>query len=174
MQNRSAVVDELAAKFQCRPDELPTRVDALQEQMKALQSQLKKAVGAALTGVVDELIASAPEVGGAKVIVAKLPDGASNDTVRTQIDRVKQKCPSAFVVFGWSEGAGNVSIIAAVTADLVKRGLKAGDVVKQVAPVVGGGGGGKPDLAQAGGKEPAKLPEALQKAERLGRELLAK
>ena len=174
VQTRSAVVDDLAAKFQCRPDELPTRVDALQDQLKALQAQLKKAVGAALTGVVDELIASAPEVGGAKIVVAKLPDGASNDTVRTQIDRVRQKCPSAFVVFGWSEGEGHASIIAAVTPDLVKRGLKAGDVVKQVAPVIGGGGGGKPDMAQAGGKEPAKLPEALQKAERLGRELLGK
>ncbi|QJW94437.1 alanine--tRNA ligase [Frigoriglobus tundricola] len=174
VQTRSTVVDELAAKFQCRPDELPTRVDALQDQLKALQSQLKKAVGAALTGVVDDLIASAPEVGGAKIVVAKLPDGASNETVRTQIDRVRQKCPSAFVVFGWSEGEGNASIIAAVTPDLVKRGLKAGDVVKQVAPVIGGGGGGKPDMAQAGGKEPAKLPEALQKAERLGKELLGK
>ena len=174
VQTRSTVVDELAAKFQCRPDELPTRVDALQDQLKALQSQLKKAVGAALTGVVDDLIASAPEVGGAKIVVAKLPDGASNETVRTQIDRVRQKCPSAFVVFGWSEGEGNASIIAACTQDLVKKGLKAGDVVKQVAPVIGGGGGGKPDMAQAGGKEPAKLPEALQKAERLGKELLGK
>ncbi|MBP3959712.1 alanine--tRNA ligase [Gemmata sp. G18] len=174
VQTRSAIVDELAGAFQCRPDELQTRVSALQDQVKALQTQLKKAVGAALTGVVDELIASAPEVGGAKVVVAKLPDGASNETVRTQIDRVKQKCGSAFVVFGWSEGPDNASIIAAVTPDLVKKGLKAGDVVKQVAPVIGGGGGGKPDMAQAGGKEPAKLSEALQKADRLGRELLAK
>ena len=174
VQTRSTIVDDLAGVFQCRPDELQTRVGALQDQVKALQTQLKKAVGAALTGVVDELIASAPEVGGAKIVVAKLPDGASNETVRTQIDRVKQKCGSAFVVFGWSEGPDNASIIAAVTPDLVKKGLKAGDVVKQVAPVIGGGGGGKPDMAQAGGKEPAKLSEALQKAERLGRELLAK
>ncbi|WP_162666420.1 alanine--tRNA ligase [Gemmata massiliana] len=174
VQTRSAIVDELAATFQCRPDELQTRVGVLQDQVKALQTQLKKAVGAALTGVVDELIASAPEVGGAKVVVAKLPDGASNETVRTQIDRVKQKCGSAFVVFGWSEGEGNASLIAAVTPDLVKKGLKAGDVVKQIAPVIGGGGGGKPDMAQAGGKEPAKLSEALQKADRLGRDLLAK
>ncbi len=132
VQTRSAIVDELAAGFQCRPDELPTRVGALQDQVKVLQSQLKKAVGAALASVVDELIASAPDVGGAKIVVAKLPDGASNDTVRTQIDRVKQKCGSAFVVFGWSEGEGNASILVAVTPDLVKKGVKAGDVVKQV------------------------------------------
>ncbi|AWM35817.1 Alanine--tRNA ligase [Gemmata obscuriglobus] len=174
VQTRSAIVDELAGTFQCRPDELPTRVGALQEQLKAAQAQLKKAVAAALTGVVDELIASAPDVGGSKVVVAKLPDGASNETVRTQIDRVKQKCGSAFVVFGWSEGPESAFLIAALTPDLVKKGLKAGDVVKQVAPVIGGGGGGKPEQAQAGGKEPAKLPEALQKADRLGRDLLAK
>ncbi len=174
VQARSEIVDQLAAGFQCRPDELDTRVKALQDQVKALQAQLKKAVGAALTSVVDELIASAPEVGGAKIVVAKLPDGASNDTVRTQIDRVKQKCGSAFVVFGWAEGEGNASILVAVTPDLVKRGVKAGDVVKQVAEVIGGKGGGKPDMAQAGGKEPAKLGEAMKKAEQLGRELLAK
>jgi alanyl-tRNA synthetase len=169
------MVDELAAKFQCLPNELPTRVDALQDQVKTLQSQLKKAVGAALTSVVDDLIASAPEVKGAKIVVAKLPDGASNDNVRTQIDRVKQKCGSAFVVFGWSEEEGKASIIAALTPDLVKKGLKSGDVVKHVAEVIGkGGGGGKPDMAQTGGNKPANLPEALQKAERLGRELLGK
>ncbi|HEY1189418.1 MAG TPA: alanine--tRNA ligase, partial [Gemmata sp.] len=174
VQARSAIVDELAARFQCLPGELKGRVEALQEQLKATQTQLKKAVAAALTGAVDELIASAPEVGGAKIVVAKLPDGASNETVRTQIERVKQKCGSAFVVFGWSEGPESAFLIAAVTPDLVKKGLKAGDVVKQVAPVIGGGGGGKPDTAQAGGKQPANLPEALQKADRMGRELLAK
>jgi len=174
VQSRSAVVDELTAKLQCRPDELSTRVEALQDQLKSLQTQLKKAAGAALTGFVDDLLAKADEVHGAKVIVAKLPEGASTETVRTQVDRVKQKCPSAFIVFGWSEGEGNASLIAAVTPDLVKRGLKAGDIVKQIAPIVGGGGGGKPDIAQAGGKEPAKLPDALRQADKLGRELLGK
>jgi alanyl-tRNA synthetase len=174
VQTRSAIVDELAAKFQCRPDELAVRVDSLNDQLKAVQTQLKKAVAAALAGVVDELIATATEVGGAKVIVAKLPEGASNDAVRTQIDRVRQKCGSVVAVFGWSEGEGNAAILAALSPDLVKRGIKAGDIVKQVAPIIGGGGGGKPDMAQAGGKEPAKLPDALRHADKLVRELLAK
>jgi alanyl-tRNA synthetase len=174
VQNRSAIVDELSAKFQCRPDELAARAEALQDQVKALQSQLKKAAGAALTAAVDELLATATEVGGAKVLVAKLPEGASSDTVRVQIDRVRQKCPSAFVVFGWTEGDGHAGVVAALTPDLVKRGIKAGDIVKQVAPLIGGGGGGKPDMAQAGGKDPAKLPDALRHADKLGRELLAK
>ena len=76
-------------------------------------------------------------------------------------------------MFGWAEDEGKVPLVAALTSDLVKKGLKAGDVVKQVAAVVGGSGGGKPDLAQAGGKDPAKLPDAMRKAAELGRELLS-
>jgi len=174
IQNRIGVVDELAAKFQCRVDELPARVDAMQEQMKALQTQLKKVATVALASVVDGLIESAPEVAGGKVVVGPLPAGASTETVRALVDRVRQKVPSCFIVFGWSEGEGNAALLAALTPDLVKKGLKAGDVVKQLAPIIGGGGGGKPDMAQAGGKEPAKLPDALRAAEKLGRELLGK
>ena len=76
-------------------------------------------------------------------------------------------------MFGWTEDEGKVPLVAALTTDLVKKGLKAGDVVKQVAAVVGGSGGGKPDMAQAGGKDAAKLPDAIKKAAELGRELLS-
>ncbi len=169
VQNRSAVIDELTAQLQCRPEELPARVETLQEQLKAVQTQLKKAAGAALTAFVDELLAKAETVNGVKLVVARLPEGASNETVRTQIDRIKNKCGSAFVVLGWSEGEGHAAILAALTPDLVKKGLKAGEIVKHLAPIIGGGGGGKPDMAQAGGKNPAMLPEALKHAEELGR-----
>jgi alanyl-tRNA synthetase len=172
IQTRSAVVDDLTGMFQCRVEELPARVEALQEQVKKLQDQVKKSVAANLAGVVDKLIDDAPTVHGAKLLVAKLPDGATNDAARTQIDRIRQKCSSAFVVFGWTEDEGKVSLLAALTPDLVKKGLKSGDIVKQVAAIVGGSGGGKPDIAQAGGKDAAKLPEALLKADQLGRELI--
>jgi alanyl-tRNA synthetase len=174
IQARSAVVDELTAKFQCRPDELPARVEALQEQLKLLQTQFKKAAAVALAGAVDKLIEAGADLSSGKVVVGMLPDGATAETVRALVDRVRNKVPSAFVVFGWSEGAGHAAILAALTPDLVKKGLKAGDIVKQVAPLIGGGGGGKPDMAQAGGKEPAKLPDALRHADKIGRELLAK
>lgn len=174
IQGRSAVVDELTAKFQCRPDELPARVEALQDQLKLLQTQFKKAAAVALAGAVDKLIDAGADCASGKVVVGMLPDGATAETVRALVDRVRQKVPSAFVVFGWSEGAGHAAVLAALTPDLVKKGLKAGDIVKQVAPLIGGGGGGKPDMAQAGGKEPAKLPDALRHADKLGRELLAK
>lgn len=174
LENRNAVLDELAGRFHCRPEELPARIEGLQEQIKKLQEQLKKGATADLAGVVDKLIDEAPVVAGAKLIAAQLPAGTTADAVRTQIDRIRQKCGSAFVVFGWAEDEGKVPLIAALTTDLVKKGLKAGDVVKQVAAVVGGSGGGKPDLAQAGGKDATKLPDAISKAAELGKALLEK
>ncbi len=172
VERRNIVVDDLSARFQCLPEELPVRVEALQDELKKLKAQAKRAAAASLGGVIDGLVAAAPSVGGAKLIVGQLPEGTTNDAVRTQIDRIRQTNPSAFVVFGWAED-GKVGVVAALTNDLVKKGLKAGDVVKQVAAVVGGSGGGKPDIAQAGGKEPAKLPEAIQKGEELGRTMLS-
>jgi alanyl-tRNA synthetase len=95
------------------------------------------------------------------------------EQVRQQVDRLRQKAASAVVVIGWAEDS-KVQLIAAVTDDLVKKGLHAGKLVGQVAKVVGGGGGGKPTMAQAGGKEPAKLTEALETAKKLAREQLIK
>lgn len=174
IQARNAVIDELTGRFQCRVDELPGRVEALQEQVKKLQDQLKKGAASDLAGVVDKLVTDAAEVGGARLIAAQLPPGTTIDAVRTQIDRIRQKVGSAFIVFGWTEDEGKVPLVAALSADLVKRGLKAGEIVKQVAAIVGGSGGGKPDFAQAGGKDSSKLPDAIKKAEELGRQLLNK
>ena len=174
IENRNAVLDDLTGRFQCRPEELPTRVEALQDQVKKLQDQISKAAAANLSGVIEKLLADAPDVNGAKLIVAELPAGSPIDSVRAQAERVRQKAGSAFVVFGWKEADDKVSLLVALTPDLVKKGLKAGDVVKTVAEVVGGKGGGKPDMAQAGGKDVAKLGEALNKAGQLGRDGLGK
>ena len=97
---------------------------------------------------------------GARVIVGEMPAGPE-DSLRNQVDRLKQKAGSAAIVIGWNDD-GKVGLLAAVTDDLVKKGLHACKLVGQVAKVVGGGGGGKPTMAQAGGKEPAKLDAALE------------
>jgi alanyl-tRNA synthetase len=76
---------------------------------------------------------------------------------------LKKKAPSAAIVFGLEE-QGKVTLLAGVTDDLVKKGLSAGDIVKTIAPIVDGGGGGRPQMAQAGGKNPAKIDDALAKA----------
>jgi alanyl-tRNA synthetase len=88
---------------------------------------------------------------------------APGEAMRTQIDRLLQTAGSAVIVFGWTEDE-KVPLLVAVTEDLTKKGVKAGDLIKPIAAVVGGSGGGKPHLAQAGGKDPSKLGEALAKA----------
>src|SRR4029077_20073189 len=134
--------------------------------------QLKRGAASDLQGVADKLLAGAADVHGTKIIVGEMPAGPEEST-RQQVDRLRQKAGSAVVVIGWSEDS-RVQLIAAVTDDLVKKGAHAGKLVGQVAKVVGGGGGGKPPLAQAGGKEPAKLPDALQLARKLAGEQLAR
>jgi alanyl-tRNA synthetase len=169
VQKSVGVVMDLADRFHCKWEDLPDRVKALQDENKKL-----KRGGAAtdLQGVADRLLADAAEVNGARVIVGEMP-GGPEEQVRQQADRLRQKAPSAVVVLGWQED-GKVQLLAALTDDLVKKGLHAGKLVGQVAKVVGGGGGGKPTMAQAGGKDPAKLPEALELARKLAAEQLAK
>src|SRR5262249_49781756 len=141
-----------------------------QEEIKKLQQQLKKGAATDLQGAADKLMADAKESGGAKVIIGLMPAGP-DEQMRQQIDRLRQKAGSSVIVFGWTD-EGKVGLIAAVTDDLVKKGLHAGKLIGQIAKVVGGGGGGKPTLAQAGGKEPAKLDEALELARKVVAEQL--
>ena len=168
LQKTSAVLDDLTAKFNCKVEDLPARVEALQEEVKKLQQQLKKGVSADLTGVVDRLIAEGPMVNGLKLVVGQLPT-APIEQVRAQIDRVRQKLKSVFITFAWVEDDGKVPLIVALTNDLVAKGMKAGELIKPLAELIGGKGGGKPDLAQAGGKDAAKLTDALAKAIEIGR-----
>ncbi len=172
VQRLAGVVDELTGRLNCKAEELPGRVEALQEEIKKLQQQLKKGTATDLQGTADKLLKEAVQVNGASIIVGEMPTGPE-EQMRQQVDRLRQKAGSAVVVIGWADD-GKVQLIAAVTDDLVKKGLHAGKLIGQVAKVVGGGGGGKPTLAQAGGKEPAKLPEALQTAKKLAGEALGK
>jgi len=166
----ASVLDQLTGKFRCQADDLPARVEGLEAEIKKLQTQFKKGAAADLAGTADKLLASAADVGGAKIIVGEVP-GAPEEQVRQQVDRLRQKAGSAVVVLGRSDD-GKVALTAAVTEDLVKKGLHAGKLVGQVAKVVGGAGGGKPTMAQAGGKEPDKLPEALELARKLAEEMI--
>src|SRR5258708_17072349 len=162
VQRQSAVLDGLSGRFNCKPEDLPERVAALQEEIKKLQQQLKKGAATDLQGAADKLLASATEVNGAKLIIGEMPAGPE-ETMRQQVDRLRQKATSSVVVLGWADD-GKVGLIAAVTDDLVKKGLHAGKLIGQVAKIVGGGGGGKPTMAQAGGKDPAKPEDALPPA----------
>ena len=165
VQKQAAVVNDLTSRFKCAPADLPARVEGLQAEIKKLQQQLKKGSAVDLQSAADKLLAGAADVNGAKVIVGEMPSGPE-EQLRSQIDRIKQKAGSAVVVVGWAED-GKVGLLAAVTEDLVQKGVHGGKLIGQVAKVVGGGGGGKPSMAQAGGKDQAKLPEALALAKQL-------
>ena len=142
-----------------RVEDLPHRVAGLVEEIRTLKHSLQKASAQAAVGLVDELIAKGVDVNGVKVIVHQGADWDA-DTMRAHIDQLRSKVSPVAILFG-SGGEGKVLLIAALSKELVERGLSAGDWVKAAAKLVGGGGGGRPDLAQAGGKIPEKLPEAL-------------
>jgi alanyl-tRNA synthetase len=172
VQKEDAILAELTARFHCQAEELPARIESMQEEIKRLQQQLKKGAATDLQSAADKLLANATAAGGAKVIVGEMPAGPE-EQMRQQVDRLRQKAASAVIVIAWPEDS-NVQLMTAVTEDLVKRGLHAGKLIGQVAQVLGGKGGGKPTMAQAGGKDPSKLGEALQLARELANQMLTK
>jgi alanyl-tRNA synthetase len=172
VQRLSAVVDDLTSRFNCQPEDLPRRVEVLQEEVKKLQTQLRKGAASDLAGAGDRLLAQAVEAGGAKVIVGEMP-AAPVEQMRQQLDRLREKAKSAVVVVGWTD-EGKVGLLSLVTDDLGKKGLHAGKLIGEVAKVVGGKGGGPPTgIAQAGGKDASKLGEALRLARKLAMEKLS-
>jgi len=134
-------------------------VQSLLEEKKSLEKELARLKSRLASGQVEDLARQAVDVKGAKVLAATL-DGADAKTLREAVDRLKNQLKSAAIVVG-AVVDGKVSLIAGVTADLTGK-VKAGELVNFVAQQVGGKGGGRADMAQAGGTEPAKLPSALE------------
>jgi alanyl-tRNA synthetase len=129
---------------------------------KAQKSQQTGTTGVDATGAAGKLLAEASDLAGAKLIIGAL-EGATDDQLRGAIDSLKKKTGSYAVLLA-SANADKVSFVAAVSDDLIAKGLKAGDWVREAAKTAGGGGGGRPQMAQAGGKDPSKLNEALEVA----------
>ncbi|MEN6452250.1 MAG: alanine--tRNA ligase [Thermoguttaceae bacterium] len=150
------------AALRVSADDLPERVEAITKEIRQLRKQA--ASGPKTGGVsVDELIANAADIGGVKVVIAELP-GGPND-LRQTIDQLRRKAAPVAVLLGnRQEEENKVTLIAGLSRDLVDRGLNAVKWVKAVSSIVEGGGGGRPDMAQAGGKLPDKLPDALAAA----------
>ncbi|MCX8086600.1 MAG: alanine--tRNA ligase [Rhodocyclaceae bacterium] len=158
VEAQQATLAEVMAAVKAQPQEVAQKVRQTVDEMRALEKELArlKAKFAALEG--EALAAQAVEVKGIRVLAATL-DGADVPTLRETVDKLKDKLKSAAIVLA-SVAEGKVSLIAGVTSDLTAK-VKAGELVNAVASQVGGKGGGRPDLAQAGGHEPQKLPAAL-------------
>jgi alanyl-tRNA synthetase len=155
---------EVASALKVPVPMVAERVAGLVEEVKSLKKQLatRKADAAPRTSP-DDLLAAALSVGDARVVTAALGE-STPDELRQLADVLRRKAAAGLAVLLASTSEGKVNLIAALTPDLIARGLNAGQWLKEVAPVVGGGGGGRPDLAQAGGKQPDKIPDALEKA----------
>ena len=138
--------------------EVDAAVRKLQEDKRALEKELARLMGKLASSQGEDLADQAVDIKGIKVLAAVL-DGADAKTLRETLDKLKDKLKTAAIVLG-SSADGRVTLIAGVTADATGR-VKAGDLVNFVAAQVGGKGGGRPDMAQAGGTDPAKLPQAL-------------
>ena len=144
--------------YQATGKALKEKLKAEREEKRALEKELARLKSRLASSQGEDLASQAVDVKGVKVLAASL-DGADAKTLRETLDKLKDKLEIAAIVLGSSEG-GKVSLIAGVTSDLTGK-LKAGELVNFVALQVGGKGGGRPDMAQAGGTEPAKVPEAL-------------
>jgi len=158
LQSLEDTVTQAAGSLKASPTELNARIAQVLDQVKALEKELAAAKGKLASAQGDELVKQAVDIKGIKLLVATL-EGADAKTLRDTMDKLKDKIKTAVIVLTAVDG-DKVQIAAGVTADTVGK-VKAGDLASFVATQVGGKGGGKPDMAMAGGTNPAALPAAL-------------
>jgi alanyl-tRNA synthetase len=141
-------------------EDLDDRVSGLMERARGLEKELDHLKAKLASSAGKDLASQALDVDGIKVLAARL-DGADPKSLRETLDQLKDKLGSGVIVLA-TESDGKVSLIAGVTKDLTAR-FKAGDLIREVATCVGGKGGGRPDMAQAGGNDPSGIPAALER-----------
>ncbi len=159
-RGRINLLDETAAELHAKPEQTPRRAAALMEELHAARKRLAQTRARLLAAELEQHINAAQEVKGIKVLTLQV-EGADAEALRALADRFRQHQPEKGVAVFGTAVKGRPLLIAAVTQDLTRRGLHAGKLVKFVAQQLGGGGGGKPTLAQAGGKDISRLEEAL-------------
>ncbi len=165
-----ASLRETARMLNVSAFDVPERLAALQAEEQDLLKQLEQLAQAGDLSA-DSLLEKAETIGETKVVIVELP-GANPNLMRQLIDQLRKKEDSTAILLAAATGEAKVVLVAGISRDLVQRGCSAGNWVREVAPLVGGGGGGKPDMAQAGGKAPDKLPEALEVAWKTIRDML--
>jgi alanyl-tRNA synthetase len=158
VQAQEHTLADAAAALRAQPQELAARITQILDNVRALERELNKLKSKAAAAQGSDLASQAHEIKGAKVLAATL-DGADAKTLRETLDKLKDALKSAAIVLS-AISDGKVVLIAGVTADLTTK-VKAGELVNFVAQQVGGKGGGRADMAQAGGTEPTQLPAAL-------------
>jgi alanyl-tRNA synthetase len=168
---REKIVRDLSTHFKVQPEEVPKRIENLQSELKQTQKQLEAAKQELALAKSDQLLAQAESVGEFQLLVTQV-EAMDAKALQTAAERLQQKLGEAAVVLGSVPAEGKVSLVAAFSPKVNEKGLQAGKFIGGIAKLCGGGGGGRPNLAQAGGKDASKLPEALETAQAQLREQL--
>ena len=169
---REKVVKDLSDRFKVKPEEIPERVNSLQNDLKTIQKELDLAKQELAIVKSEQLLTQAESVGEFKILVANLGE-VDAESLKTAAEQLQQKLGEGAVILGSIPEAGKVSLVAAFSPQVIKnKQLQAGKFIGNIAKICGGGGGGRPNLAQAGGRDPSKLTEALETAEDQLRSLL--
>ncbi|MFT4571333.1 MAG: alanyl-tRNA synthetase, partial [Candidatus Binatia bacterium] len=164
IRQRDALLAELSVLLKSGVEDIPDRVQRLVGQARDLERQLQKAVAGKSRDLVGELVAQARDLAGSKVVVASV-EGVDPKSLRGLSDQIRERLVSGVVVIA-SVTDGKVSVIVGATDDLTDR-FNAGKIVRELAALVDGRGGGKPDFAQAGGNDPSGIPALVEKANEL-------
>ena len=157
-----AMVKGLAVELKCRVNDVPARLEALQAELKATQKKAEELAAQIAKAQVSNVADQVRDLKGVPAIVQKV-EADSIDALRNLGDQMRDKVGGVVVLAAVMDG-GKISILTMATKDAIAKGAHAGNIVKAVAKVCGGGGGGRPDMAQAGGKDVSKLDEALESA----------
>ncbi|MEL7474727.1 MAG: alanine--tRNA ligase [Cyanobacteria bacterium J06555_12] len=164
LNERDVVVKDLTARFKTKPQEIPDRVTALQDELKAALKEVAQLKSELAIASASSLIEQAEDIGDFKGLVAEIP-GADADALKSAASTLLQKLgDGGAVVLGSSPADGKVAWVAAFSPEVNKAGLQAGKFIGAIAKITGGGGGGRPNFAQAGGRDASKLAEALEAA----------
>jgi alanyl-tRNA synthetase len=163
---RDKVVRDLGDRFKAKPEELPNRITNLQNELKDTQKHLAAVKSELAIAKSDQLLSAAEAIGEFKIIVAQLGD-VDAEALKTAAERLQQKLGNAAVVLASIPEPDKVSLVAAFSPEVNKKGLQAGKFIGGIAQICGGKGGGRPNLAQAGGRDASKLQEALESARNL-------
>ena len=160
IRETEAIVKEASALLKSQPDELSRKIEALQTELRDAKKELAKHTVASLADEAEKLVAKAETVNGIKLVIHNAV-GCPRESLKDFVDRIREKAPSVAILLGLVV-EDKVALIACVSKDvLVSKGLNASDCVKTAAKICGGGGGGRPDMAEAGGKDPSKIEAAL-------------
>ncbi len=164
LDERARILADTALELKCRVDEVPARLSSLQDTLRATEQKLKAALTGGSSDAISQAIDSAADMGAYKLVIAELK-GLEAADLRNVWDTIRQKVTGPVAcVLATVTSKGQPALLAGATDEAVSAGFKAGDVIKKIAPLVGGGGGGRPTMAQAGGKNPEGIADALAAA----------